>query len=375
MLRPFLLVICLGLAACAESPRATNALCDYCQNDSQCGGNPCFQDVSGSRFCGAPCPCPTGYSCVTVMGTSGLAKSCFPDSEACMPGMAPGGTDDAGVPNIDGSIVVSGPVGPSGGTVQRLLFGVTGDTRPATCGGSYPSSIIASIFDGMRKQNVQFALDQGDHMFNCGSSFADAATQMQLYVSAAATLGKTVFMTMGNHECSGESTALCTTAVYGHNANYTAFIDALRTISPLPYYRFDVQTENGLAVFLVVADDVWDATEQSWLEQQLTDADAKARYTFVSKHHPDGNTDHPQFQQIYDLVTSHKFTLFFTGHSHYYRHESSRVMVLGCGGAPLTGGNFWGYGIVAQQADGSISVTVYDQASGAMQDSFTVQPQ
>jgi hypothetical protein len=201
---------------------------------------------------------------------------------------------------------------------------------------------------------------------------------MARYVQAAARVGKTVFPTMGNHECSGSSTALCNIFQYGANPNYTAFMDALKPISSeRPYYRFDVTTAAGLAVFIVVADDVWDADEQSWLEAQLADADAHAKYTFVSKHHPDGNTDHPEFPLIYNLVRSHKYTLFLTGHSHLYRHQSRdpRAVVIGCGGAPLDGGNFWGYGTVQQGADDRITVTIFDQATGQSRDQFTVGPQ
>ena len=339
-----LLCLLLLLPACG-STRATNALCAFCDNDSQCGGNPCFADVSDQRFCGRSCDaCPDGFSCATVMGTGGLAQTCFPNTESCASTMV-GGTDDGGTGAVnDGGttpgIIVAGPVGASGGTVDRLLFGITGDTRPAECAPSaYPQSIINNIFTGLKNQNVQFAVDQGDHMFNCGSGPAavvGAQQQMANYVGAASLLGKTVFMTMGNHECSGEATTLCTLGSYGNNANYTAFMDALQPIASTPYYRFDVMTASGLAVFLVLADDVWDATEQGWLTQQLTDADARAKYTFVSKHHPDGNTDHPEFQQIYDLVTQHKYTLFLTGHSHEYRHSRKdvRTVVIGCGGAP-----------------------------------------
>jgi hypothetical protein len=181
-------------------------------------------------------------------------------------------------------------------------------------------------------------------------------------------------MTMGNHECSGEATNLCPPQVYGANPNYTAYMDALRTVSDKPYYRFDVQTVSGKAVFLVVADDAWDDTQRAWLEQQLTDADAHAKYTFVSKHHPDGNTDHPEFQDIYDLVTAHKYTLFFTGHSHLYKRRQ-RVLVVGVGGAPLFGGSFFGYGTVKQNADDSISVSMFDVMTGNVQDQFTVAPQ
>jgi hypothetical protein len=384
-------IACLSAASapgCGEAARTDQALCAFCENDGQCGGNPCFQDVSGMRFCGRACDsCPAGYSCQTVAGTAGLAQSCFPDSEACVPPLVPGGggqePDDAGPTALDfgtPGIIVSGPVGPTGGSVDRLVFGIAGDTRPDRCNGVYPQAIINNIFMGMRGQGVQFAVDQGDHIFNCGynaEAFAGAQKQMSQYVSAAALLGKTVFMTMGNHECSGESQALCTLGVYGANPNYTAYMDALRTVADKPYYRFDVQTVSGLAVFLVVADDVWDDAEKSWLTQQLVDADAHAKYTFVSKHHPDGNDDHPEFQQIYDLVRQHKYTLFLTGHSHLYKRQynDKRAIVVGFGGAPLAGGTFWGYGIVRQGADDRITVVVYDQATGNAMDSFSVAPQ
>jgi hypothetical protein len=376
------LPLVLLLAACGSSA-TTDALCAFCENDSQCGGNPCFQDVTGQHFCGHPCDsCPAGYTCQTVAGTSGLQRTCFPDSEACSAVAPPGGDDDAGVvlPPDGGmapGIIVAGPVGATGGTVDRLNFGITGDTRPADCGSTYPQSVIDAIFDALKGASVQFALDQGDHMFNCGFSaaaFDGAEAQMARYVTAAGRLGKTVFMTMGNHECSGSATDLCPAQVYGANPNYTAYMDALRTVSDKPYYRFDVQTVSGKAVFLVVADDAWDATQKAWLEQQLTDADAHARYTFVSKHHPDGNTDHPEFQEIYDQVTAHKYTLFFTGHSHLYKRRQ-RVLVVGVGGAPLFGGSFFGYGTVKQNADDSITVTMFDVMTGNTQDQFTVSPQ
>jgi hypothetical protein len=379
------------VAGCGSSSRTLNALCDQCLSDADCGGNPCFQDQSGKRFCGRPCAggCPTGFSCQTVGGTGGAAQSCFPDSQMCPSSAADAGAPDLGsyviMPTVT-PIVVAGPVGPQGGSVDRLSFGFTGDTRPDKCGDPYPAAVIQSIYTQMKGQGVQFALDQGDHMFSCGTSlatFVDARTQMIKYVAAATLLGKTVFMTMGNHECSEESRALCTLGSTGTNPNYTAFMEAMQSISPKPYYRFDVTTSTGLAVFIVVADDVWDAAEEAWLTQQLSDADVHAKYTFVSKHHPLGSTEWPQFQQIYDLVTAHKYTLFFTGHSHLYRQQSSdpRSLVIGIGGAPLASSYsgqpapFWGYGTAVQGADDRIYVTVYDQATGSMRDHFDVGPQ
>jgi len=381
----------VGLSACGDG-KAGNLLCAYCNDDSQCGGNPCFQDVSGQRFCGAPCDsCPSGFSCQPLGGTDGTVEmTCFPDNESCLgtagpnqsghPDMSVDDTppaDLAGVPNPVGGIPVGGPVGPTGGTVDRLFFGFTGDTRPDDCGTAYPTAIIDNIFTQMKNAGVQFAVDQGDHMFNCGNDFSGARDQMNAYVNAAGLLGKTVFMTMGNHECTGSSSMLCSTNPYNTNPNYTAFMDALKPVSPTPYYRFDITTGSGLAVFLIIADDAWNATQQSWLTTQLADADAHAKYTFVSKHHPDGNTDHAEFQQIYDLVRAHKYTLFLTGHSHLYKRQSGdpRAVVMGIGGAPLAGSSFNGYGTVVQGTDDRIYVTVYDQATGNVRDKFDVAPQ
>ena len=188
------------LGGCGEN-RAANLLCAYCNDDSQCGGNPCFQDTSGQRFCGAPCGgCPAGFSCQPLTGTNGaVVMTCFPDNEACVltPGPNQSGSTDlgvgaapndlAGVPNPVGGIPVGGPVGPTGGTVDRLFFGFTGDTRPDQCGSAYPTPIINNIFTQMKTAGVQFAVDQGDHMFNCGSDFSGARTQMNHYVQAAAS--------------------------------------------------------------------------------------------------------------------------------------------------------------------------------------------
>jgi hypothetical protein len=395
MMRTLVLATLLAAGCGSSDGRATNLLCAFCTDDSQCGGNPCYEDASGYRFCGRTCEggCPQGFSCIGLIGTSpGVVQTCFPDNEACQNTLIPDGGgppppgDMAGShPPQDGAgknpggTPVGGPVGPTGGAVDRLFFGFTGDTRPDQCDGTYPQALANNIFTLMKGKGVQFALDQGDHMFNCLGDFTGARAQMADYISAAAILGKTVFMTMGNHECTGEANKLCTLGSFGNNPNYTAFVEQLQKIGiDKPYYRFDVTTRSGLAVFLVVADDVWDATQQTWLTQQLTDADAHAKYTFVSKHHPDGNTDHPEFQQIYNLVTAHKYTLFFTGHTHEYRRQrsDSRALVVGIGGAPLGfSGGFWGYGTALQGQDDRIYVTVYDQATGNIMDQFDLPPQ
>jgi len=386
----FGLLIALLSTACSAN-RASNLLCDACTSDADCGGNPCFQDISGMHYCGAPCDaCPAGFSCQGAAGSAGQAAyTCFPDNNSCAMTQA---TNDmaTSLPDLTGTapmdlapVACTAPaatgVTQGGGTVDRLFFGFTGDTRPAASEASYPAAlqtIIDNIFTQMGDKGVQFAVDQGDHLE--ASNATAAATQMGNYLTAAGKLGRPVFMTMGNHECSNsfnpgtDCSASCT-----GDFKCKAFLDALGGTEP--YYRFDVMTQSGLAVFIVIADDTWNATQQAWLTTQLTDADAHAKYTFVSKHHPEGNTDQTFFADIENLVRAHKYTLFLTGHSHEYKREYAdpRAIVMGLGGAPFDNPSqmFWGYGTIMQCPDDRIYVNIYDQASGNVVSSFNVPPQ
>jgi len=82
---------------------------------------------------------------------------------------------------------------------------------------------------------------------------------------------------------------------------------------------------------------------------------------------------------IETLVRQHKYTLFLTGHSHEYKREPGdpRAIVMGLGGAPFDNPNqqYWGYGTIMQCPDDHIYVTVYDQATGNIKDTFNVPPQ
>lgn len=271
-------------------------------------------------------------------------------------------------------------VGPRGGSIQLLRFGFTGDTRPAACDdtGGYPSAIIGSIFNRMRAADVQFALDLGDHVFVCQGDLSVANAQMNLYMQAARKLGKTLFMTMGNHECS--DSAVCIAGAL-EKPQFQAYMAALAPISALPYYSVDVQTSLGLARFVFVADNSWSDTQKTWLEATLADADTRARYTFVMRHHPLGDSDFSLSSTIEAVIRAHKYTLLLTGHSHTFRvdtdHDpSGRAFVIGTGGAPLRSGSTWyGYGIVEQQPDGDLALRVYDEASGVQMYATTITPQ
>ena len=193
-------------------------------------------------------------------------------------------------------------------------------------------------------------------------------------------------MTMGNHECSHlvqRAATAATPAPPPADFKMAAYMTALQQISGadlalLPLRRHDPERARRSSSWSPTTPGT--PTQQTWLTTQLTDADANAKYTFVSKHHPDGNTDQTYFQTIYNLVTAHKYTLFLTGHSHEYKHQytdhargrdgprrravrQSQPAVVGLPARSCSAPTI------------SIYVTVYDQATGNVQDSFSVPPQ
>ena len=289
------------------------------------------------------------------------------DGPAPPQGALPGTPDPGEVP--------AGTVGPAGGAVARLWFATTGDTRPPSCDRSdrYPTATMAQIARAMKAVRVQFAVDLGDHMYVCNQSLAEARTQMALYASAVAQGPPTWWMTMGNHEC-GNDVPPFSCFVGGGDANFTAYLAALKR--PLPWYSADVQTQLGLARFAVVADDSWDAAQQAWLERTLSDADARARYTIVVRHHP---VTGPRIgnPQIVSIIAAHNYSLILTAHSHTYARDPARFggrsVIVGLGGAPSNVQP--GFGTVLQERDGSLTFVRRDANGNPLEAPWSVAPQ
>ncbi len=323
--------------------------------------------TSPKRNPGGPADDPSGGTGGSVGGTNpGNTGALSDGGAATSPDMTPTGT-----PPPSG-----GAVGPTGGTVELLRFGITGDTRPPACEDTagYPTATITAIASQIKAQGAQFALDLGDHMYVCNNDLNTATTQMGLYMNAIQSFGGTWFMTEGNHEC---YRGPCLAG--SQNANYVAFMNELAPISKSPYYSFNIVTSRGLATFVIIADNSWDANQASWLDQTLTTADQNATYTIVARHHPPGDTSVATNSASTQIVRNHKFALFLTGHSHLYKHmttDGGRDLVLGTGGAPLiAGGAFWGYAMINQLQNGQLQVTVYDlNNSGGPVDTWAVGP-
>ncbi len=303
-----------------------------------------------------------------------LVDPCGPAADAGV-GALPGTPDPGAVPG--------GSVSANGGTVERLWFATTGDTRPARCNDTdaYPKAAIAQIAAAMKALRVQFTVDLGDHMYVCsdvgglGRARLDAAAQAQMgfYMGAIANGPPAWWMTMGNHECDAAYQTGSACVIGGpYDPNFAAYMAALRR--SLPYYANDVQTAQGLARFVVVADDAWSEAQAGWLSTTLAEADARARYTFVVRHHPVQGTQTGR-REIVDLLRAHKATMLLTAHKHDYEHDpgswDGRSVVVGLGGA----GGKWGFGTVLQNPDGTLTFVRRDANGNPVGAAWSVGPQ
>jgi hypothetical protein len=204
------------------------------------------------------------------------------------------------------------------------------------------------------------------------SAPADVTAQVTLFNQARAnyTAGP-VYLTMGNHECTGYTNSNCPNA--NETPNVQAFMQLLPTGVTRPYYRIDIDTPLGKAKFLFVAANAWDAAgaQQAWLKVQLLDSTA---YTFVMRHEPAIDNTAPGVSPSEALLSPPTvYTLELNGHTHEYRRVDTQHVISGNAGAPLSGG---GYGllIVEQQQNGNINVKELDEATGNVTDSWTVSP-
>jgi hypothetical protein len=73
------------------------------------------------------------------------------------------------------------------------------------------------------------------------------------------------------------------------------------------------------------------------------------------------------------ILANHPWTLKIVGHTHTYQYSATdREVIVGNGGAPLTGALDYGYVIAQQRADGAMVFTSYDYMTNAVVDTFAV---
>jgi hypothetical protein len=233
---------------------------------------------------------------------------------------------------------------------------------------NYPSQIIGGIFSLAQSNGAQFVIGTGDYMF--ASTQASVTSQVQLFKQAMAhyTAGP-VYLAMGNHECNGYTDSNCPNL--NETPNVQAFLSLVPSGVTKPYYRIDIPTPMGKAKLVFVAANAWDSTQQSWLQTQLADP---TTYTFVMRHEQAADSNAPGVTPSESIITQNPLTLEVLGHTHEYRHLSTRYVISGNAGAPLTGTGNYGLLLVKQQSNGNINVSEIEEATGNTVDSWSVTP-
>jgi hypothetical protein len=268
--------------------------------------------------------------------------------------------------------------GPGGGKLDNLVFAVVGDTRPANLDdtANYPAAIVRAIWADVEADAAKpsFAVTTGDYMF-ASVGGAEVGPQLDLYLDARSAYSQIVYPTMGNHECNGYTASNCGPGgTDGAPPNYTQFL--ARMIMPLGepnvWYaeRFAASDGSWTAKFVFVAANAWNPIQARWLELVLSEP---TTYTFVVRHEPHYSETAPGVAPSQAIMARHPLTMLLTGHTHSYEHVPAyREIIVGTGGAPLSGAANYGYVIFARQPDGTLTETTYDYATHAVIDHFAI---
>ena len=341
-----------------------------------CGASATEPDASmPSDTCGTLVAPKVVASCICAAGQTCAANKCYGGwwcntaTNRCQPAPATcDGPGDSGAA-FDGGGPVTASIGATGGTSSRLLFGVVGDSRPAnpddTAG--YPTAIVTKIFTGIEALAARppFVVATGDYLFAYKSS-NQAAPQLDLYLGARKKYSGVFFPALGNHECTSATASNCgPDGMDGMPANYIQFLSKL--LAPIsktqPYYAINVAAPDAswTAKFVFVAANAWSAAQATWLESALTPA---TTYTFVVRHESKAADTAPGVIPSEQIMAAHPYTLALVGHTHTYAHYAGREVIIGNGGAPLTGSKNYGFAIVNQRPDRAIQVDMIDYETG-----------
>lgn len=285
-----------------------------------------------------------------------------------------GGSSSGG--GVDGGTPPTGSVGNTGGSVSRLLFAVVGDTRPPNTDDTsgYPTAIATKIFQDIESMNPRpsFGVSTGDYMFATPGN-GQASPQLNLYITARSNFSNLMFPAMGNHECTGYTASNCGSGnTDGLTENYNAFLSMM--LKPLgqsnPYYAINVNSSSGAwtAKFVFVAANAWTSAQGSWLQSTLAQP---TTYTFLIRHEPASANTAPGVSPAEQIMSKYPYTLSIVGHTHTYEKSGAKEVIIGNGGAPLSGGANYGFGYIQQRAsDNAIVVDMIDYQSLQPDSSF-----
>ncbi len=321
----------------------------------------------------AGCTCSSSHTCAANGCYGGWW--CNTASNKCQAPPTSGCSTGGGGVAIDAGGPLVGAVGAAGGSISRLYFAVIGDTRPPVINdtSAYPTTVITKIYSDIEALSPRppFAVSTGDYLFSTANG-TQAAPQLDLYLSARSKFSNVVFPAMGNHECTGAVTSNCGPGTTdGTTNNYSAFLSKI--LAPLgqtsPNYVINVKaTDSSWTSKLVfVAGNAWTNADATWLDGVLSQP---TTYTFIIRHEPKAASNAPGCKGSEAIMANHPYTLAIVGHTHTYGKTGPKQVTIGNGGAPLTGGANYGFGLVQQRADGAIQVDMIDSSTGNADTAF-----
>jgi hypothetical protein len=284
-----------------------------------------------------------------------------------------GGAGSGGGSGVGGNgsdDMATGATGGDGGGGSLLSFAVFGDCRPPLPEDTthYPSPIVSGIFSHAQSEGAQFVVGTGDYMNAIFQAAVDA--QVKLFLDARAAFKGPVYLTMGNHECMTTTSGNCPNA--NETPNAQVYMSKLAPPgSTKPFFRIDMPTPAGSAKFVFIAANAWSTEQSDWLKTQLADP---THYTFVVRHEASNDQSAPGVGPSDMLLTGAPLTVGFFGHTHVYQRIDPSHVIAGNGGAPLDSGTQYGFVLVKQRADGNLSLSAIDQATGNPIDAWAVTP-
>lgn len=322
---------------------------------------------------------------VLASGIAGCATADTPpaasDCRACVNPDSPGCASCLGAPGTPdpngGSLLAGATPVQIAITEDNLNFAIIGDTRPAVVNDTagYPTAVITTIFQDLEALNPRpgFAVATGDYQFSSNGS-AETAPQLDKYLAARANFSNPEYPAMGNHECTGATASNCGPGTTnGSTSIFTTYMSKI--LSPLgistPYYSLLITPSNKAwsAKVVLVAANAWTSAQATWLTKVLSQP---TTYTFVVRHESSSANTAPGVTPSESIINAHPYTMLIVGHDHTYKRFSQKEVLLGNGGAPLTTGSAFGYGIASLRSDGAIQFTISNYTTHAVIDSFAV---
>jgi len=244
--------------------------------------------------------------------------------------------------------------------VQHLRFAVTGDTRPANeddTAGTNERHRHHLLGHRRVEPEPSFVVSTGDYQFASPGGY-ESATQLDLYMQARArSWAAAAAMATMSAPASPTQTAGRAIATESPPTSRTSFPRCSGHRPAAPYYVVHVSAAGVPGRASSSSSQPTHGTMRRGLAQSdsCRSDDVHVYRSARARGSEHGSRTTPSEA----ILGATPVTLMLSGHTHTYKHSGNRIVV-GNGGAPLTGNKGYGFLVVDQRADGVIVVDEID---------------